>query len=129
MIVLRLPLPPSVNSYQRNARVAVGWNIKNGKVVKTARGRRYTTREANQWKQDAGWEINKQLGAHRPLTGDLCMTVTMQRRGDIDNRVKPLADLLQEHRIFENDRQIVRLIVSFADIEGCEVQITQAQRL
>lgn len=112
MITLKLPLPPTVNHYQRNAR----------------NGHRYTTKDANAWKQEAGWAINRQLGRHEPLKGDICVSMQMQRRGDCDNRIKPVLDLLQDHRIFENDRQVARLIVSFADIEGCEVQITQAQR-
>lgn len=106
MTTLLLPLPPSVNHNKINGR--------------------YNTRQAVAWKIEAGQEINIQLVGRRPptLTGPVALNIRMEDHGDIDNRLKPLLDLLQEHRLYINDRQVKRLLVEMGGVIGCEVTVS-----
>lgn len=90
-IVLELPIPPSVNR--------AWFNIPNGG--------RANTREYNEWIQTAGFYV-KQAKA-RPLEDTYyCVSVLLPfcMRGDIDNRIKPILDLLVKHKITADDRYV-----------------------
>ena len=102
MLVLNLPLPPSVNHY---------WG---------AHGhRRFVSKAGKEFKiavQDYVIENRvPKLGEKR-----LQMQVTLyprdRRKQDIDNRIKALWDALAEAGVFDNDEQIDILIVQRGEI-------------
>lgn len=80
MITLVLPLPPSINAAYRN----------------TKRGRA-KTRECDDWIRSAGFYLmqQKEWKKHK-ITGpfELKIKVPQDMRGDIDNRVKLILDIL-----------------------------------
>lgn len=85
---LTLPLPPSLNNAYVNA---------------PGRGR-IATPFFKQWKRDAGWRIREQ----RPQRGTGPFKITLLlpdgMRGDVDNRLKPVLDVLVENRVTPDDR-------------------------
>ena len=90
-----LPMPPSVNAmYRRNPR---GFGM-------------YKTPEAKMWIENCKHKIRRK----NPLKGkiDLSVQFYFAREADIDNRLKPLLDLLQEVHIVENDKQVYSLVVT-----------------
>lgn len=104
---LVLGLPPSVNHFKRG-----GADLR--------KSYEYAT-----WRTASGWEARRQLGSTPPLKGDVAILVEIQRKGDIDNRNKPLLDFLQWMRVIENDNQVVDLHTRFAPIQGCIVTVTE----
>ena len=112
MVVLNLPLPPSVNSY---------WGFSGH--------RRFLTKEANEFKRAVAdyvleYRVPK-LGKSR-----LEFTVTLyfkdRRANDIDNRVKALWDSLVNANVFDDDSQIDILFLQRGEIKkggGCLVMI------
>lgn len=95
--LISIPVPPSVNAMYANSR--------NG------RGRgRYKTASYKQWIDEAGWEIKAQNPA--PVTGKYRLRISLPPiRGDADNRVKAVADLLVSLRLTPDDRHMVGLSV------------------
>ena len=98
MILLTIPLPPSVNSYHRSVTTRAGFS----KVL--------ISKEGRAWKKKAMQIVAMQ----RPpkLDGDVAISLTVyfkDRRRDLDNVAKPSLDLLQASGIIENDRQVVDL--------------------
>ena len=92
MIHLELPLCPSLNNMYGNSRQ--GRNIK---------------QHYREWIQEAGWDI--QLARPRPgkVTGPYRVSISfpVTVRGDIDNRIKPIMDILVKHGITPDDRHAV----------------------
>ena len=92
---LTLPYPPSINHY---------WRVVNGRPIKSAEGRKYTT--------VAALMAKSQLGpGTKPLSGNLAVSVTVyrpKRIGDLDNTLKVLLDSLKGIA-FEDDSQIVHI--------------------
>jgi crossover junction endodeoxyribonuclease RusA len=113
---LNLPMPPSVNSIWRTGR-----NRRTGKSV-TYLDKKYTA-----------WivEADAMLLAQKPLpkiTGHFTAILTLdqnRRRGDADNRVKGVLDLLQRVGIIENDRFADRITVQWGEADGCSVQLVK----
>ena len=114
MLVLNLPLPPSVNHY---------WG--------THGHRRFVSKAGKEFKlavQDYVIEnAVPKLGEKR-----LEMQVTLyprdKRKQDIDNRIKALWDALAEAGVYEDDSQIDVLIVQRGEIRkggGCLVMIDE----
>lgn len=88
-------MPPSVNQmYRRNPK---GHGM-------------YKTPEAKVWIQKCLSIIKKK----NPLKGkvDVGIELYFQREADIDNRIKPILDLLQEAKILDNDKQVYSLVVN-----------------
>lgn len=112
MIVLNLPLPPSVNHY---------WG--------THGHRRYVSKAGVLFKEQVSnyvieYKVPK-LGTAR-----LEMQVTLypkdRRKQDIDNRIKALWDALADAGVFDNDEQIDVLMVQRGEIKkggGCLVML------
>jgi crossover junction endodeoxyribonuclease RusA len=97
MATIFLSMPPSTNSI---------WRSVNGRNIVSARYR--------EWKKTAGLE----LMAQRPVRhlGPVAVTIMLvppdKRRFDLDNRVKPVLDLLVSGGIIEgDDSRIVKRIV------------------
>jgi len=112
VLTFTLPEPPSVNRYKRVS----------------ANGALYSTKKYRAWKKAAGWELLAQrLGMpKKELAGDLLVEIVFARKGDIDNRIKPLLDLLQDIGVYANDEQITKLVATFGEIAGrCRVSISE----
>ena len=109
MLSLTLPLPPSVNHYKKISINGVPYSIKAYRA----------------WKNEAGWLLKSQMMkvAHKKLIDDVTVAIVFERRGDLDNRVKPLLDLLVECGVMQDDKQVIRLLVEFGPIKGCEVSV------
>jgi Holliday junction resolvase RusA-like endonuclease len=91
-------LPPSVNHTYRSGRSRTS-----GKVTV------YRTQEYNTWANAMGYSVNRQMAGQKRFDGPVYIVVAMRRpraNADLDNRLKPLADLLQAHGVISNDKLI-----------------------
>ena len=97
MIQLDLPMPPSVNGIFVNVRGK-------GRVKSTA---------YRKWREQAGWEIIAQGRPNQPV-GKYELQIALRRpnaRSDLENRCKPIGDLLQEQKVIKDDRYCQRLVM------------------
>lgn len=85
---LSMPLPPSLNSAYANV----------------PRRGRVATKVLKNWKEAAGWELQRQSRAQ--FAGPFCirLQVPEKARADIDNYLKCAIDLLVAHRVTPDDR-------------------------
>lgn len=94
-----VPVPPSVNN-----------------LYPTAGARRVKSSAYRGWLRAAFWLAIKDLGGgeHQGIIGSVSVTlmVGIDRRSDIDGRVKAILDLLVSLRIIEDDRWVDRLLVT-----------------
>lgn len=95
---LTLPAPPSVNN-----------------LYATAESGRRKTEAVRRWESAAGWEAKIQLiqAPSKTIRGkyDLSIYLPQFIKGDIDNRVKAVSDLLVRLRITEDDKGMVHLMI------------------
>ncbi|MGD9725281.1 MAG: hypothetical protein AB7R40_23470 [Nitrospiraceae bacterium] len=86
MNVFALPLPPTTNGLYKNI----------------PRGRALTSRYKS-WRKSAGWELITQ--SPKRMTGPVIINyeITTKAKGDPDNYLKALNDILVAHRIIEGD--------------------------
>jgi crossover junction endodeoxyribonuclease RusA len=103
MIILNLPLPPSVNSYR---------TIFRNRMNISAAGRKY--------KADVSDYVNEyrvpKLGTAR-LEMKVVIYPRDKRKQDIDNRIKALWDALGDAGVFDDDEQIDVLIIERGEIK------------
>lgn len=94
-VSLELTLPPSINRAYRNVQ---------------GRGR-VATDDLKNWKRNAGWEIH--LARCGRVTGPytLSILVPSTMRGDVDNRIKAISDILVAHTVTPDDRMAKRMSV------------------
>jgi crossover junction endodeoxyribonuclease RusA len=110
MIELKLPWPPTVNTYWRNV---------NGRVLISAKGREYRQAVASQ--------VLIQRGAKH---FDYALQVTIEafrpdrRRRDLDNLLKAILDSLTHAGVMEDDCLIVDLRIYWAEEIGGYVKVT-----
>jgi len=112
MLVLNLPLPPSINHY---------WGVHGH--------RRFVSKAGKLFKEQvsdyvAEYDVPK-LGTAR-LEFQVTLYPKDRRKQDIDNRIKALWDALADAGVFDNDEQIDVLIVHRGEIKkggGCLVYI------
>lgn len=75
-----------------------------------ARGRKIKSAAYRKFERDAAYFVPRPAA---PLLGPLAVYVDFHLKrfstSDVDNRVKPLLDLLQARGVYENDSQIVLL--------------------
>jgi len=106
MIVLKLPYPPSANTYYRSLRKGK----LAGRVLISEKGRAYC--EA----------VAAIVGNVNPLGEHLIVMVTLyppdRRKRDIDNPIKPLLDSLTKSGLWLDDSQIKRIEITMTDIIG-----------
>lgn len=109
-VTLELPYPPSINHYWRHTRTAQSFYIyisKPGMIY-----REEVLAKAIQHKI----QNNKPLNELYFLTERLQVEITVfppdKRKRDLDNIIKAMLDSLQHAKIFENDNQIDKLIVT-----------------
>lgn len=117
MIKLRLPFPPSTNTYYR---------MVNNRMLISEKGRKY--------RQDVIGSCLEQLKCFPKLSGRLSVriiaTVPDKRRRDLDNMLKATLDSLQHAGVYFDDSQIddlqiIRSVVSkpgWLDIEIIETK-------
>lgn len=119
MIKLRLPWPPSINTY---------WRMFQNRMIISAAGREYA--------ETVAYEI-KQQRSHATLTGRLSVAITAtmpdKRRRDIDNLIKVSLDSLTKAGVWEDDSQIDELAIlrsgvtkpGWLDVTVCEIDGTR----
>jgi crossover junction endodeoxyribonuclease RusA len=112
MLVLSLPLPPSVNSYRTIFRNRMG-------ISKA--GREFKAKVSDYVIE---YKVPK-LGAAR-LEMKVVLYPRDKRKQDIDNRIKALWDALGDAGVFDDDEQIDVLLIERGEIKkggGCLVMI------
>jgi crossover junction endodeoxyribonuclease RusA len=112
MLVLNLPLPPSVNSYRTIFRNRMG-------ISKA--GREFKAKVSDYVIE---YKVPK-LGAAR-LEMKVVLYPRDKRKQDIDNRIKALWDALGDAGVFDDDEQIDVLLIERGEIKkggGCLVMI------
>jgi len=112
MVILNLPLPPSVNTYR---------TIFRGRMGISKAGRAFKEQVSD---YVAEYRVPK-LGAAR-LEMKVVLHPKDRRKQDIDNRIKALWDALADAGVFDNDEQIDILLVERGVIKkggGCLVII------
>lgn len=118
MLILSLPLPPSVNHY---------WG--------SLGNRRFVSKAGKEFKLKVQ-EYVLEYRVPKLGTARLQMTVTLyprdKRKQDIDNRIKALWDALADAGVFDDDEQIDVLIVERGPIKkggGCLVYIENLDKI
>ena len=101
-MTIDLPWPPTANKYWRNVC---------GRMVLSREGRRY--REAV---DGLIWQLTCESG-HAVSFGSADLELEIDahppdnRRRDLDNLLKPILDALQYAEVFEDDSQIVKILI------------------
>jgi Holliday junction resolvase RusA-like endonuclease len=94
--MMTLPLPPSTNNL-----------FANGK-----HGGRFKTDAYKQWLNDAGWELKTQRPQRVAGWVDITILLPEAMRGDADNRIKPVLDLLVKQDLIDDDCKVYDLRVT-----------------
>ena len=112
MLVLNLPLPPSVNSYR---------TIFRNRMNISKAGKEFKAQVANYVVE---YKVPK-LGSAR-LEMKVVLYPRDRRKQDIDNRIKALWDALGDAGVFDDDEQIDVLMIERGEIKkggGCLVML------
>jgi Holliday junction resolvase RusA-like endonuclease len=98
MLEFRIPIPPSVNSIYRVSR-------RNGKRI-------YKSARVISWIEEAGIAMRGIAKIDGPVSIDIiCGEIGARRNRDLDNVIKPIIDLIVQHRVIVDDSaRIVRTI-------------------
>ena len=92
------------------------------------RGRRKTP-EYKEWLELAGHQLNTQHP--RKFNGRVNISIDLdeRRRGDADNRFKPVSDLLVQHGVIGDDSKkwVKRVSIGWEPIDECLVHIEQVE--
>ena len=106
-------MPPSVNSVWRGGRR--GW---------------YKSGIYKAWITQSDYALESQfksLGRKPRFKGDVDITLRLgprDRRRDIDNCATAPLDLLERHRIIDNDSQVIKLTIFWdSSVNGCQIDI------
>jgi Holliday junction resolvase RusA-like endonuclease len=110
---IRLPFPPSTNNLFVNV---------------SGRGRA-PSREYEQWKANAGWELKAQRPQLFPVRAIVLIDLDDSRKGDADNRAKPVLDLLVEYGVLAGDskKHVKRVSIGWERVAGCRVKLLGAE--
>lgn len=114
MTTITLPWPPSVNHYWR-----------------TWRGRMLISRQGRAYRDQVGAILR--VAGVTPLAGSLAVHVELyprdRRKRDVDNTFKAIGDSLQHGGAFQDDSQIVWLLLEKAEVvAGGKVVVRIAER-
>lgn len=103
-----LPFPPSVNDMYVKGRIISG--------------------DYRAWIAEALYKLNRQ--APRPFPGRAIVYIDLdnKRRGDCDNRAKPVLDVLVRRGVLQNDskKHVKRVSIGWEAITGCRVRLEAA---
>jgi len=107
-----LPFPPSLNT-----------------MYPTFNGRRVTSEAYKEWQFDAGKYL--MTVRNRFMSGQVEISLTFSeqsRKMDLDNRIKPVLDLLVKNSIIEGDhnRVVRKITAQWGDACGVHVEIKPA---
>ena len=99
----KIPIPPSANDMYK-------MTINRGGKGKY---RRVRTKEYERWRSRAAWVVASQVFDHlrRKTPFTMSIRVNLDHRGDIDNRIKPLLDMLQYAGVVQDDRYCDRILI------------------
>lgn len=106
---LVLPSPPSANALFRHA---------------LGRSAPVMTKAYTDWRGHAGWRLRAQRPA--PVLGAVIINISVERQSlsaDIDNRIKPLLDLLVEHGVIQDDRYVTSVVASWHPGRNAEAHV------
>lgn len=115
-VALTLPMPISTNRIWRN-------------IVSGGKPRTLKSAEYRAWITEAGHVLNTQRPGRVEGKYELRISISDRCRLDIDNCIKCVSDLLQEHGVVENDRFCRSLRVKFTDVEAMEVMVISMSAL
>lgn len=105
--MIRVSTPPSLNHIFRNV-PGVG---------------RVKTGDYKRWITQNGYAVL----AQRPEKhkGDVAVHIRIgpRTRSDLDNRIKPVLDLLTKMQVIEDDSKVVEIRARWMADEGCEVEV------
>lgn len=118
MTTLILPYPPSANANYRHTRRG---------VISAPAVKKFRQEVADYI--ESVWPVGFET-----LSGDLVVEVLLtpgdRRRRDIDNPIKPLFDALTRAGVWEDDSQVVRLLVELGEPEpGYAKAVVKIQKL
>lgn len=111
-MTIRLPIPPSVNSAYANI-PGVG---------------RIASKRLKAWKKEAGWQVLIQKPQRVIGTYNLTITVPQKMKGDLDNRLKGVIDLLCELRVTPDDSQMNGVTIRRGDVTEMEIEIRAIEK-
>lgn len=101
MLFLKLPFPPSINTY---------WGFQGHRRFLTARAKAFKDLVRNEFNS-----ANHQGFGDAPVQLEIVWHEPDKRRRDIDNPLKPLLDALCQAGVFVDDSQVRRLAVEFRE--------------
>lgn len=133
MIALTLPMPPSVNGMYRNATQKAAVRAAHTSTPPKRPGR-FKTGEYTAWQKEAGQLLNMQRPGH--IGGAVEVTIRLPRKPrkpgsraklDVDNRIKPVLDLLVLHGVMDDDANVTRVVAEWFETDAkdasCEVRV------
>jgi crossover junction endodeoxyribonuclease RusA len=98
----------------------VGWPPGTNQIWRAYKGRNILAARYRAWRDLAGKQLLLQRA--RPISGPVSVKVELvcpqKRSFDLDNRVKPLLDLLVEHGIIDGDAVGTIKIITVSEGEG-----------
>lgn len=106
-VIISLPMPPSTNN-----------------LFATYNGRRIITRGYKAWKLAAGASLSRYAPEPLERPYGVHIRLNMDHRGDVDNRAKPVLDLLVSHKVISGDNFVNTLRIDRdRTVSECEVEI------
>jgi Holliday junction resolvase RusA-like endonuclease len=117
LIVIDLPMPPSVNA-----------------IWCHGRGRTWLDPKYASWKREADQEAmaSRVLVGIKPIDGPFRANIAInyqmvRKNSDIDNKIKAVLDFAQKAGIVTNDKNCVRVEAHYGDApKGCRLTVTPA---
>ena len=112
-VSLSLPMPPSTNH-----------------LFATFNGKRIKTKPYRDWITEAGWQLHLQRAGG--IEGRFSIEVLIPRPArkgkiDLDNRLKPLLDVLKKHGVIVDDSLAERITLAWSDDgEGVRIVLEAA---